>query len=145
MSIGIYYTRNRGIRFLYCHITTLFKSQTELIFSARFLMRLSAIGLISAPLSNSVYVRPYKKRVRRRRAGSFPKQPQGIELTYFQNSPEQVHLHLLSSFASNLNLKLSFSSLSKRSSRIQDQSSRLKKIYLCTPNFVHFKKFKLCV
>ena len=144
MSIVIYYTRNRGIRFLYCHITTLFVPNGTK-FLARFLMRLSAFGLISAALSSSVYVRPLKKRVRRRRAGSFPKQPQGIELTYFQNSPEQVHLHLLSSFASNLNLKLSFSSLSKRSSRIQDQSSRLKKIYLCTPNFAHFKKFKLYV
>lgn len=145
MSIVIYYTRNRGRRVLYCHITTLFKSQTELIFSARFLTRLSAIGLISAALSNSVYVRPLKKPVRRRLAGSFPTQRQGIELAYLQNSPEQFPLHLLSSFASNLNFNLSFSSLSKRSSRIQDQSSRLKKIYLCTPNFAHFKKFKLYV
>ena len=144
MSIGIYYTRNRGIRFLYCHITTLFVPNGTK-FLARFLMRLSAFGLISAALSSSVYVRPLKKRVRRRRAGSFPKQQQGIELAYLQNSPEQFPLHLLSLFASNFNLKLSFSSLSKRSSRIQDQSSRLKKIYLCTPNFVHFKKFKLCV
>ena len=114
MSIVICYTRNRGIRFLYCFILLLYFVPNGTHFLARFLMRLSAIGLISAALSSSVYVRPLKKRVRRRRAGSFPKQQQGIELAYLQNSPEQFPLHLLSLLASNFNLKLSFSSVCRR-------------------------------